>query len=246
MVQITLDGVAQKYKGGFRLGPVSLKLTAGVTCLLGANGSGKTTLVRILTGIDKPAAGSIQLYSDSNPGKIGAIGFLPQDFSAPKNATCRDFLYYVAWSRRVPARQRDTMIRSALSRTGLVDQTKQRIGKLSGGMLRRLGIAQAIIHEPRFLVLDEPTVGLDPGQRLRVRDQVRELAGDAAVLYSTHLVEDVRFLADQIVILRNGQVAFTGTTTEIEESVEEGESMDKMNDGTRLERRISAFMDEVE
>uniref|UniRef100_A8M176 ABC transporter related n=1 Tax=Salinispora arenicola (strain CNS-205) TaxID=391037 RepID=A8M176_SALAI len=246
MTEVVLDEVAQKFRGGFHLGPVSLNLTVGVTCLLGANGSGKTTLLRMLSGIDSPAKGTIQIGKEGKPGEAKSIGFLPQDFTAPKNATCQDFLHYVAWSRRVSAKSRETLIQSALSRTGLSDQAEERIGNISGGMLRRLGIAQALVHEPSFLILDEPTVGLDPGQRLRIRDQVRKLATDVAVLYSTHLVEDVRSLADQIIILRSGKVAFKGTLAEVEQSAEEGAPIDQPGAPTRLERGISMFMDEVE
>ncbi|WFE20945.1 ATP-binding cassette domain-containing protein [Solwaraspora sp. WMMD937] len=216
---------------------MDLSLRSGVTCLIGSNGSGKTTLLRILSGIDMPATGRVRVSERDLSTSEHLPGFLPQDFSAPKKATCLDFLYYVAWSRRVPSTRRRLVIENALSHTGLKDQEKRRIGALSGGMLRRLGIAQAIIHDPKFLILDEPTVGLDPGQRLAIRDHVRKLAEDGVVVYSTHIVEDVRALADRVLVLRSGKLIFDGTVSSIKESAHRPEPGE---DG--LEQAIGSLM----
>lgn len=136
----------------------------------------------------------------------------------------------------MPARERHDAIVRVLSLLDLADYADRRIRELSGGMLRRLGIAQAVIHDPQFIILDEPTVGLDPRQRIGIRDNVRRLASDKVVLYSTHLVEDVRALADRVLILRDGQLVFDGTVAEIEASSGAPGS-------ERLERGIGAIMD---
>lgn len=242
MVTVQLNNLSQVYTSGFRLSPVTLELDPGVTCLLGANGSGKSTLLRILTGIDTPSAGELHIHGVDGLMEREHVGFLPQDFSAPKRATCRDFLNYVAWSRRVPAKQRDAMVAASLARTGLSSYSDRKIRELSGGMVRRLGIAQAAIHEPLFLLLDEPTVGLDPRQRLDIRRKVRELSKDSVVLYSTHLVEDVQALADRALILRAGELVFDGTVADLEASMSEGPLDQESLDGSRLERGIGAIM----
>lgn len=202
--------VRYSYRKGFTLGPLSVSLGTGVTCLVGANGAGKTTLFGLLAGLAEPQHGSV----DVNPGR--SIGFLPQAPELPGHATCAQFLHHVAWLQGVPSSDRGTAVADALRRADLVEQAKARIKTLSGGMQRRLGIAQAMVHDPAVVLLDEPTAGLDPVQRLAARSMLTSSATNRVVIVSTHLVEDVRGLADRILLLVDGGLAFDGTVNELE------------------------------
>lgn len=189
--------------GGFTLGPLDLDLRPGVTCLLGPNGAGKSTLFALAAGLDRPTSGTLQV--------TGGLGYLPQDPVMPGAATARDLLHHVAWLHRVPRRRRAECVTQALLDVDLLDRADARLRTLSGGMLRRVGIATALVHRPGVVLLDEPTVGLDPQQRLQVRDTVRRLAPERVVLLSTHLVEDVRAVADRVLVLSHGVLRHDGS-----------------------------------
>lgn len=198
---------------------VSLHLTPGVWGLLGANGSGKTTLMRMICGIMKPTDGRI-LYDGMDISQLGdsyreVIGYLPQEFGFYPEFTVQQYLEYVAALKGLPDRQAKQKIDELLVRLSLEDIRKKRITKLSGGMKRRVGIAQALLNDPEFLVLDEPTSGLDPGERVRFRNLLSEFAHDRIVLISTHIVSDVEYIATQNAIMKNGQILQTGTTQEL-------------------------------
>lgn len=198
---------------------VSLHLTPGVWGLLGANGSGKTTLMRMICGIMKPTDGRI-LYDGMDISRLGdsyreVIGYLPQEFGFYPEFTVQQYLEYVAALKGLPDRQAKQKIDELLVRLSLEDVRKKRITKLSGGMKRRVGIAQALLNNPEFLVLDEPTSGLDPGERVRFRNLLSEFAHDRIVLISTHIVSDVEYIAAQNAIMKNGQILQTGTTQEL-------------------------------
>jgi ABC-2 type transport system ATP-binding protein len=139
-----------------------------------------------------------------------SVGYLPQEPTFPPRATCQQFLRYVAWLQKVGRGRRDEAVTRALSAVDLLGRQDQRIGTLSGGMRRRLGIAHALVHDPELVLLDEPTVGLDPRQRIALRDTIARVSEDRIVIVSTHLVEDVRGLADRVVVLNGGAIVFDG------------------------------------
>ena len=210
---LTCTDLIKTYGGGFTLGPVTLELEAGVTCLVGANGAGKSTLFRLIAGVDRPTSGKVAL-----PGGPGArrLGYLPQDPTLPQSATCEDFLMYVAWLHQVPRSARRDAIAVVLKYVGLANRAQVKIKTLSGGMQRRLGIAHALVHDPAVVLLDEPTSGLDPTQRIALRENVRTIGRDRVVLVSTHLVEDVRAFADRVIVLRDGAIVFDGDVQGLE------------------------------
>lgn len=198
---------------------VNLRFTPGVWGLLGANGSGKTTLMRMICGIMKPTEGRI-LYDGIDISQLGdgyreIIGYLPQEFGFYPEFTVQQYLEYIAALKGLPDKQTKMKIDELLVRLSLADVRKKRIVKLSGGMKRRVGIAQALLNDPEFLVLDEPTSGLDPGERVRFRNLLSEFAHDRIVLISTHIVSDVEYIATQNAIMKDGRILQTGTTQEL-------------------------------
>ncbi|GAB1640188.1 ABC transporter ATP-binding protein [Krasilnikovia sp. MM14-A1259] len=226
--------LTKNYRNGFRLGPLTLELSAGVTCLVGANGAGKSTFFRMAAQVDRPTSGTVRLESSDDR---AALGYLPQEPSLPPAATCEEFLLYVAWLQKVPTGARQEAVASALARVGLTDKRTAAVRSLSGGMRRRLGIAHAIVHDPALLLLDEPTVGLDPRQRIGLRETIANLGGDQIVIVSTHLVEDIRGLADRVIVLSDGAVMYDGDVAGLERQA----TPDAPGD-TDLERSIAALM----
>lgn len=217
MAGIDVDGVVFRYGRGFALGPVSLRVDGpGVTALMGPNGAGKSTLVRLLCGVSSPREGRVVV--DGRPmtrgrggqAARGSLGYVPQAMQFPPRARLEQVLHHAAWLRRVPRSGAEEAVRRALSVVDLQDRAGARVGSLSGGMLRRLAVAQALVHDPRVLVLDEPTAGLDPQQRLGMRRYLRALGERATVLMATHLAEDVTAVADSVVVLGGGAVLYDG------------------------------------
>ena len=212
---VLLDDVVVR-RGRFELGPVSTRFDVGVTALLGANGAGKSTLMGAVVGVLAPARGRVEIGTPDARQKTP--GYLPQDFDAPRRVRVRDYLRFVAWcrsTRRVPVT--DHEVTEALRAVGLEDRASWRFGALSGGMRRRVGVAQALIGSPDVIVLDEPTVGLDPVQRTELRELMATLGQERAVLVSTHLAEDVAAIAEQVLILADGSDAFQGSVGELAE-----------------------------
>ncbi len=213
---LKLASVMKSYPTGFRLGPVDAEVGPGITVLVGPNGAGKSTLMGLCTTLLEPASGDILVGGNSTRSRAGRraarakIGYLPQDFTLPKRATPSQFLYYVAWLRGVAPKHRQARVDQALLAVDLTARRDERIARLSGGMKRRLGIAYALVHEPEVIVLDEPTVGLDPQQRLQIRQVLRSISQTRTILVSTHLVDDVQALADRVLVLDEGQLRFDG------------------------------------
>lgn len=235
---LELSGVRVRL-GSFELGPVDLTLPPGVTSLLGANGAGKTTLIRLVIGVLKPAEGTIRWRATAPPDRAGEPGYLPQDFSGPKNVRVRDYLRFVAWARsRRGHLVGDPEVEQALAAVGLQDRGRQKFGELSGGMVRRVGIAQALVGCNDLLVLDEPTVGLDPVQRRDLRELVRGLGADKTVILSTHLCEDVAAIADRVVVLDEGTIRHEGTVETLVAAGGQGE-----RSGDSVERGFIAVLE---
>ncbi|MEO6086767.1 MAG: ATP-binding cassette domain-containing protein [Umezawaea sp.] len=200
---------------------LNLRLGRGVHGLLGPNGAGKTTLIRALATVQSPSSGSLSLLGTPLGGaaRLRALrrrlGYLPQHFGFYKRFTAREFVEYLAWLKEMPSAAIPGAVQRALERVGLADRADDRMRSLSGGMVRRVGIAQAIVNDPEVLLLDEPTVGLDPAQRLRFRELMVELGQQSCVLVSTHLVEDVAAACTDVVLIAEGSLVFQGTPADL-------------------------------
>ncbi len=222
-MELRIEHITKEYKDKLAVDDVSLTISPGVWGLLGANGAGKTTLMKMIAGIMTPTSGKI-IY-DGIP--IGALkgnyrdifGYLPQEFGFYPEFTVKDYLEYVAVLKGLTKSDTKRKIAELLERFSLGDVRKKRIVKLSGGMKRRVGIAQALLNEPEILVLDEPTSGLDPGERVRFRNLLSEFAHDRIVVISTHIVSDVEFIANQNAIMKNGKIIQTGTTESLVKNI---------------------------
>ncbi|WP_344257722.1 ATP-binding cassette domain-containing protein [Streptomyces sodiiphilus] len=216
-----MNGLHQGYRGKPVLRGVSLSLEKGVYGLLGPNGAGKSTLLRVLATAAAPQEGTLRLFGGEvrTRGEVRAarrrIGWLPQSFGCPPAFTVEDFVRHCAWLREIPAGRIPEETRTALARVDLLDQARTPMRKLSGGMVRRAGIAQATLGSPAVVLLDEPTTGLDPRQRMQFRSMLRELGGSACVVLSTHIVEDLAHSAPRLGVLHGGRVVFDGTPREL-------------------------------
>lgn len=223
-MELVIDKVSMRFKDKKAVSNISLKLTPGVWRLLGANVAGKTTLMRIIAGILKPTSGQV-LYDGVPIRTLGEeyralFGYLPQEFGFPQEFTVKDYLIYVAALKGMTKRQGRKRIHELLEQVSLLEVRNRKIARLSGGMKRRVGIAQALLNDPEVLVLDEPTGGLDPGERVRFRNLLSEFAHDRIVLISTHIVPDVEYIAGCHAMIREGKLLATGTTEELVRLVE--------------------------
>ncbi|MFI9241439.1 ATP-binding cassette domain-containing protein [Streptomyces sp. NPDC053086] len=214
-------GVTVRYGTTIALDDVSLAFPPGVTGLLGPNGAGKSTLLSLLSTARTPRSGTVTLLGEQATGRARVqrlrqrTGVLPQSFGFYPRFTVLEFTEYAAWLRKVPAARRRQRAVEALRLVQMDQHAGRRMGALSGGMLRRVGIAQAMVNEPSLVLLDEPTVGLDPAQRVGFRSLIRELGDRCAVVMSTHLAEDVAHVCDRVAVLLDGTVRFTGTVAEL-------------------------------
>jgi ABC-2 type transport system ATP-binding protein len=211
--EINVAGVAAGYGRVEVLHDLTFAVTGSVIGLLGPNGAGKTTLLSVVTGARQPGHGQVRI--GGAPVDRTQLGYLPQGLRAPGGYECGDFLRYVAWLRKVPSPEVDTRVRSALVKVGLGDRVRTKIRTLSGGQKQRLCLAQALVNAPSLLVLDEPTVGLDPEQRRQFLDLVGQLGAEHTVLMATHITDDVASACDQVVVIENGRVRFNGTVPEL-------------------------------
>ena len=223
-MELFLNHISKKYKDKTAVDDVTMRITPGVWGLLGANGAGKTTLMRMIAGIMRPTAGQVE-YDGLPIDALGAsyrdrFGYLPQEFGFYPEFTVKDYLYYMAALKGLKKREARQKTEELLTQMTLTEVRNKKIIKLSGGMKRRVGIAQALLNEPEILVLDEPTSGLDPGERIRFRNLLSEFAQDRIVLISTHIVSDVEYIAMQNAIMKDGKIIARGTTEELTRQVE--------------------------
>ena len=220
-MQVEISGLRKVYPGGVTaLQGLDLTIPPGVFGLLGPNGSGKTTLMRILAMLLEPTSGEARVGGHDVRKEKGAVrellGYMPEEFGFYPNLTAYEMLDYLALLCRINDRsERRSQIEQALHRVNLDAVANRRVGTFSSGMKRRLGIAQAILNNPRVLIMDEPTSGLDPEERVRLRNLLAELAGDRVVILSTHIVNDVASIGQRLAILRQGRCLFTGRLAEL-------------------------------
>lgn len=209
-MELIVRQLSKHYKDKVAVDEVSLRLTKGINGLLGANGAGKTTLMRMLCGTLTPTSGNISLdgLDVSSEDYRAVLGYLPQDFGYYPNFTGLDFLLYLAALKGLSKSHAKRKATELLELVGLKDVGKKKIKTYSGGMKQRLGIAQALLNDPWLLVVDEPTAGLDPQERVRFRNLIAELGKDTIVLLSTHIVSDVEPIADHLLMMSNGKVIF--------------------------------------
>ncbi len=208
----------------FGLKDFSLELQTGILGLLGPNGAGKSTLMRMLATITQPTSGSIELDGQDvvkNPDAVRKIlGYLPQDFGVYANLNAIEFLEYIGAVKGLSGRNLRQRIDALLDEVNLTYAKKKPIGTYSGGMRQRVGIAQALLNDPKFLIFDEPTVGLDPEERVRFRNLLADLAGDRIIILSSHIVSDIETIATDIAIIANGTLLANQTPEKIVEVVE--------------------------
>ncbi|WP_446899842.1 ABC transporter ATP-binding protein [Clostridium sp. LBM24168] len=223
-MELEICNLTKQYKDKTAVDNVSLNISPGVWGLLGANGAGKTSLIKMLVGITAPTSGKI-LYDGIEIGVLkGAyrdiLGYLPQDFGFYPEFTVIDYLKYVAALKGLTKNHTKTKIDELLQVLTLTEVRKKKISKLSGGMKRRVGIAQALLNDPEVMILDEPTSGLDPGERVKFRKFISEFSRDRIVLVSTHIVSDVEYIATCNAIMKDGKIISEGTTDELVKTVE--------------------------
>jgi ABC-2 type transport system ATP-binding protein len=214
---LEIEDVGKQYpRGVTALSDVSLSLGPGVLGLLGPNGAGKSTLMRIVATVSRPTSGRVRWEGADlavEPDRLRAtLGYLPQDFGVYPNLSAIEFLEFMAAAKGLDRARTRPRIDQLLELVNLVDSRKRPIGGFSGGMRQRLGIAQALLNDPRLVIVDEPTAGLDPEERVRFRNLLSELAQDRVVILSTHIVSDVEAAATAIALLAKGRLLFFGST----------------------------------
>lgn len=220
-MNVQIIGVTRSFGRTEVLKEMNLSAGSGVLGLLGPNGAGKTTLLRTLATAIEPSSGSLRLLGldPSEPGERRAfrrkLGYLPQALGYYPNFTVFEFVEYFALLKEMPHKEVKPAVVRAIERVGLEERAKSKLKTLSGGMIRRVGIAQAIVNEPQLLLLDEPTAGLDPEQRVGFRALVREMGERGTVVVSTHLVEDVGAACTEVALMNSGEIVFRGTPEEL-------------------------------
>jgi ABC-2 type transport system ATP-binding protein len=218
--EIHAEGLRVRAGRRMAVNGLDLSLGVGVHGVLGPNGAGKTTLIRCMATVLKPAGGKLEMLGLRPGGRDqralrAEIGYLPQQFGYYPRFTIREFVEYMAWLKEMPADEIPGATQRAIDRTDLTARADDKLNTLSGGMVRRAGIAQAIVNDPRILLLDEPTAGLDPEQRMQFRSLLRSLAKDTCVVVSTHLVEDVATACTDVVLMNEGKLVFQGTAADL-------------------------------
>lgn len=212
METVEVENVVHSYRRRRVLTGASWRVGNGINALLGPNGAGKTTLLRCMVGELTPDSGSVCVSGAdvASAEARAALGYVPQSPQMPGLCKVTDLVAYAAWLSRVPRAELDGAVSTALAALGVQDLAGRRVRTLSGGQRQRVALAAGIVHRPRVLILDEPTVGLDPGQRLRLRQLIHEVGQHTPVVLSTHLTEDVEHLATSVAVLVGGKIQYHG------------------------------------
>ena len=223
-MQLKISNVTKQYaKDKFGLVDFSMTLENGIVGLLGANGAGKSTLMRIIATVSNPTSGTIKLNGKDilkYPNSMRKVlGYLPQDFGVYPNLTGYEFLKYIAALKGIGGKGLQTKVVQLLEGVNLMDVSNRPISTYSGGMKQRLGIAQVLLNDPKVLIFDEPTVGLDPVERVRFRNLISQLADERIVILSSHILADIEMIADEVVIMKNGLLVQKGFQSEIIDTV---------------------------
>lgn len=215
-MKLSVDRVSKQYKNKLAVDRVTFDLSEGVTGLLGANGAGKTTLMRMMTGILSPSGGEIS--ADGVPVQSeeyrALLGYLPQDFGYYPEFSAKEFVQYIAALKGIEKKKAKEKTDALLDLVGLSDVAGKKIKTFSGGMKQRVGIAQALVNDPKILILDEPTAGLDPKERVRFRNLIADIGKDTIVLFSTHIVSDIEHIASNVLMMREGKLIYEGSWNE--------------------------------
>ena len=241
-MELVIDRLTKQYRNKIAVDRISLKLNEGVYGLLGANGSGKTTLMRMICGVLKPTSGEVKFngIDVSEEEYRNLLGYLPQEFGYYPEFSAYDFLLYMSSLKGLTKHRAKDKAMEMLELVSLSDVAKKKIKTFSGGMKQRLGIAQALLNNPKILILDEPTAGLDPNERIRFRNLISRLGKDRIVLLSTHIVSDVEYIASTILLMKNGQIIHKGRLDEIIKAIE-GKVFECIVDGKTADYLIANY-----
>lgn len=224
-MELKVEGLTKAFQEIAAVNNITYTMKTGIYGLLGVNGAGKTTFMRMLCTLLKPTMGNIT-YDGKDIFEMGAnyrklLGYLPQDFGYYPNFTINDYLLYIASIKGINPIVAKKRVNELLNKVALDKAQNKKMKKLSGGMKRRVGIAQAMLNNPEILILDEPTAGLDPNERIRFRNLLSELSQKRLVLLSTHIVSDIEYIANEILLMKGGEIVHCGTSDEIIKSVSE-------------------------
>lgn len=221
-MEIKADRLTKRYKNIIAADRLTFTLHKGVTGLLGANGAGKTTLMRMICGILEPTEGTVTYdgIPVTEESYRNILGYLPQDFGYYPDFSGMDFLMYFSALKGLSRQDAKARTEELLRIVGLSDAAKKKIKSYSGGMKQRLGIAQALINRPEVLIMDEPTAGLDPQERVRFRNLIGEIGKNSIVLLSTHILSDIEHIADRVIMMKSGQIIWQGDWRDNKESLE--------------------------
>lgn len=226
MMRIQIDDLTVTFRNGVTaINHADLEISNGMFGLLGENGAGKTTLMRVLTTVLKPTGGRVtlneMLYREENYEKIQKrIGYLPQEIDLYPNLTVQECLEYMGALAGVPKQECRERMQYYLTKTSLLEHRKKKMKQLSGGMKRRVGLVQALLNEPEFLIVDEPTTGLDPEERIRIRNLLVDFSENRTVLFSTHVVEDLAATCNRLAVMKKGQFLYQGRMTDLLQKAE--------------------------